>query len=358
MTTLSDAYRNAPLLPHHIIPLDFDSVKHVPESHSWENSDSGLLIRIQPQPPESLPIIDLADPSALNLVGQACQTWGMFQVTNHGISSALLRDVEYETGRFFSLPAKEKTKALRSPGGASGYGVARITPFFNKFMWHEGFTIVESPVDHAREVWPHAYQRFCEVMEEYQKKMKELAERLLVLILKYLGLPGEPHDLHWLPHPTSDDPFRPASCTALQLNYYPSCPNPAQAMGLAPHTDSFLLTILHQVNGTHGGLEVLKDGAGWVRVVPTEGALLVNVGDMLRIMSNDLFPSVLHRVVVDKTRHRMSLAYFYGPPMDHRLSPILAGGAPVRFRPVTVREYIEMKAKNLDDALSRVRVRS
>lgn len=158
MATLSEAYRNTPLLPHHIIPLDFESVKQVPESHSWQNSDNSLSIRIQP--PESLPIIDLGDPSAPNLVGQACEAWGIFQVTNHGISPTLLRDVEYETRRFFSLPAKEKTKALRSPGGASGYGVARITPFFNKFMWHEGFTVLGSPVDHAREVWPHGYQRF------------------------------------------------------------------------------------------------------------------------------------------------------------------------------------------------------
>ncbi|KAK4747054.1 hypothetical protein SAY87_026091 [Trapa incisa] len=355
MSSLSDAYRNAPLLSHHIIPLDFESVKHVPESHSWQNFDSSLSTR--DQPPESLPIIDLADPNALNLVGQVCEAWGMFQVTNHGISSVLLTDVEYETKRFFSLPSKEKMKALRSPGGASGYGVARITPFFNKFMWHEGFTIVESPVHHAREVWPHGYQRFCEVMEEYQKKMKELTERLLVLILKFLGLPGVLLDFEWLRHPTSHDPCRPDSCTALQLNYYPSCPDPTRAMGLAPHTDSFLLTVIHQVRGTHGGLEILKDGVGWVRIVPMEGALVVNVGDMLHIMSNGMFPSVLHRVVVDKTSHRMSLAYFYGPPVDHRLSPFTASGAPVRFRPVTVGKYIEMKAKSLEDALSQVRVR-
>ncbi|XP_031407499.1 gibberellin 3-beta-dioxygenase 1-like isoform X2 [Punica granatum] len=289
------------------------------------------------------------------MVGPACEAWGMFQVINHGISTTLIRDVESEARRFFSLPAKEKMKALRSPGGAAGYGVARITPFFNKFMWHEGFTIVGSPMDHAREVWPHGYRRFCEVMEEYQKKTKDLSERLLILILKSLGIPEE--HIEW-PRSAAYQ-GGPAPCTALQLNSYPSCPDPARAMGLAQHTDSFLLTVLHQVSGING-LQVLKEGAGWVRVVPLEGALVVNVGDMLHIMSNGLFPSVLHRAVVDKTSHRMSMAYFYGPPADYRVAPIPRGcpsQAPLQFRPVTVREYIEMKAKNLDGALSGIRVR-
>lgn len=186
-----------------------------------------------------------------------------------------------------------------------------------------------------------------EVMEEYQKKMKELSERLLLLILKSLGV-------NW-PQSTADSPGGLGSCTALQLNYYPSCPDPARAMGLAAHTDSFLLTVLHQVTSTPG-LQVLKEGVGWVRVEPRPGALVVNVGDMLHIMSNALFPSVLHRVAVDKTSHRMSIAYFYGPPVDYRVSPI-PRGAPLQFRPVTVGEYIEMKAKNLEGALSRIRVR-
>lgn len=163
MATLSEAYRRLPLHLRHIIPIDFQSVKHVPDSHSWPSSDDSLLTRVQlPENGEkaSLPVIDLGDPSAVNLLGQACEEWGMFQVTNHGIPSSLLWDVESETRRFFSLPAKEKMKALRSPGGAAGYGVARITPFFDKFMWHEGFTILGSPVEHTREVWPHGSQRF------------------------------------------------------------------------------------------------------------------------------------------------------------------------------------------------------
>ncbi|PKI64091.1 gibberellin 3-beta-dioxygenase 1-like [Punica granatum] len=353
MANLSEAYESAPVQTHHIIPLDFQSVNHVPESHSWSNSDDSLPVQSQPLvncEQISLPIIDLGDLDASKMMGQACESWGMFQVINHGIPLTLFRDVESEARAFFSLAAEEKMKALRSPSGVTGYGVARIAPFFNKVMWHEGFTIVGSPVDHVREIWPERYHRFCEVMEAYQKAMKELSERLLDLILKSLGTPEE--HIEWLPSVACQG--RLAPCTALQLNSYPPCPGPTQVIGLAPHTDSYLITILHQV-GNINGLQVLMEGTGWVLIVPLEGAVVVYVGDMLHIMSNGLFPSMLHRAVVDNTRHRLSFAYFYGPPADSSISPI-PRGCPSQFRSMTVREYIEMKAKDFKGALSKIRV--
>ncbi|KAK4755897.1 hypothetical protein SAY87_009654 [Trapa incisa] len=191
-----------------------------------------------------------------------------------------------------------------------------------------------------------------EVMEVYQKRMKELAERLLVVILKSVGIREECMGWSRFPAASHDGP---APCTALQLNSYPPCPDPARAVGLAAHTDSFLLTVLRQASSIHG-LQVLKEGTGWVRVVPVDGALVVNVGDMLHIMSNGRFRNVRHRVVVNQTGHRMSIAYFYGPPIDYQISPVVQDGSscPGRFRPVTVQEYIEMKAKNLEGAISRI----
>lgn len=159
MSTLSEAYRDHPQHLHHIIPLEFDSAQAVPESHVWPQSDE-LAFKVQPNEQLSIPIIDFMDPNAAKLVGHACETWGTFQLTNHGLPISILKDVESEAHRFFSLPAQQKMKALRSPGGASGYGIARMSPFFNKLMWHEGFTIVDSSADHAKELWPHDYQNF------------------------------------------------------------------------------------------------------------------------------------------------------------------------------------------------------
>ncbi|KAF5206212.1 Gibberellin 3-beta-dioxygenase [Thalictrum thalictroides] len=329
--------------------IDFESVPEVPDSHAWPpvvDYPSEDLYDV-----ESVPIIDLMDPNATKLVGNACETWGMFQVTNHGIPTNLLEDVETEARRLFQLPAQQKLKAARPSNGISGYGRARINSFFPKLMWSEGFTIVGSPVEHARQLWPHEYNKFCDVIEEYEKEMKNLSSRLMWIMLGSLGITKE--DLSWAGLKSRPE----GACAALQLNSYPPCPEPNRAMGLAAHTDSTLLTVLYQNSTT--GLQVLRDGVQWVTVPPRTGTLVVNVGDLLHILSNSRFLSVLHRAVVHHTRHRLSLAYHYGPPPDIQISPLsklLDPKHPPLYHPVTWSEYLERKAKHFNKALSTVRL--
>lgn len=243
-------------------------------------------------------------------------------------------------------------------------------------------------------------------METYQKQMKTLAENLLPTILKSLNIDNQEQQvlLNWLSTNSSSSSTSKSKentitsttpCTALQLNSYPSCPDPNRAMGLAPHTDTFLLTILHQTQ-TDAGLQIRKELGGgggggenaavWVPVRPVAGALVVNVGDLLHIMSNGRFPSVVHRAVVNQTRQRLSFAYFYGPPTDFTVSPLSSDQNNMMiinksdrhhnlmsssistarrqqpldvlplYRSVTVKEYVGIKAKNLDKALSLIRI--
>ncbi|KAJ4832712.1 hypothetical protein Tsubulata_035197 [Turnera subulata] len=181
--------------------------------------------------------------------------------------------------------------------------------------------------------------------------MQKLAGKLMLLMLHSLGITKE--DLSWVGPLTESK----GGCAALQMNHYPACPDPDQAMGLAAHTDSTLFTILYQNNTS--GLQVLKEGAGWVTVPPIPGALVVNVGDLLHILSNGLYPSVLHRAMVNRTKERLSLAYLYGPQPSVQISPLpkLVGPSqPPLYRPVTWTEYLGTKAKHFNKALSCVKV--
>ncbi|XP_075507684.1 gibberellin 3-beta-dioxygenase 1-like [Primulina tabacum] len=342
-TTLSEVYGDTPLQLKHIVPLDFDSIHDLPDSHVWtEPVDllSGKRICQSQMDESNVPIVDLAAPNALELVGDACRKWGMFQVMNHGVPSSSVGDAESHVRRLFALPAEQKLKALRSPGGATGYGVARISPFFSKLMWHEGFTIMGSAVEHAKVLWPQDYEEFCNAMEDYQKQMKSLAHKILVLILKSL----EAKDQETLVSAASVH----KSEGALQLNSYPCCPNHNQAVGLAPHTDSLLLTILHQ-NDTEG-LQVFRENSGWITVPPVSEALVVNIGDLLHIVSNGEFRTAYHRVVPNETRHRFTMAFFYGPQGDSVVAPLSSLGSP-RYRSVTVKEYLSIKNKHLEKAI-------
>ncbi|XP_048332223.2 gibberellin 3-beta-dioxygenase 1 [Ziziphus jujuba] len=353
-TTLSEVYEDHPIHLQHIVPIDFSSAQTLPDSHAWSQSDgfSSGSSSVFPDTPAddrlfSIPLIDLMNPNASDLICQACESWGAFQLIGHGIPSKLIEEVDSESRRLFALPSEQKLKTLRSPGGAAGYGIARISPFFPKYMWHEGFTILGSSKDHAKELWPHDYERFCETMDEYQKQMKMISHKLIRMMLKHLNISEE--EVKWIGSTTES--------TALQLNSYPACPDPDRAMGLAPHTDTSLMTLVHQ--SQISGLQIHKEGVGWVRVHPIYGALAINVGDLLHILSNGRFPSAFHRVTVNQTMQRFSVAYFYGPPVDFTVSPLLSkdvsGSGEVEaplYRSVTVKEYVGMKAKYLEKALS------
>jgi len=192
-----------------------------------------------------------------------------------------------------------------------------------------------------------------EIVKEYEAAMKKLAAKLMCLVLASLGISKE--EVKWA-GPRGE--FNGA-CAALHLNSYPSCPDPDRAMGLAAHTDSTLLTILHQNNVS--GLQVLKDGEGWVAVPPVAGGLVINIGDLLHILSNGLYPSVVHRVRVNRSWQRFSVAYLYGPPTNVEISPnekLVGPGRPCLYRSVTWNEYLGTKAKHFNKALSAVKVSS
>lgn len=67
----------------------------------------------------------------------------------------------------------------------------------------------------------------------------------------------------------------------LVINSYPACPQPELVMGLPPHSDHGLLTIIMQ--NDLGGLQVQHDGK-WVPVNPPPGSFVVNVGDQLEVI--------------------------------------------------------------------------
>ncbi|KAK1312849.1 Gibberellin 3-beta-dioxygenase 1 [Acorus calamus] len=328
--------------------FDFFSADSLPDSYTWPPLDDhpSSFHRSDGHHP---PVIDLDSPDAVDLVRRACLDWGAFQVTNHGVPTELLHRVESQTRRLFSLPTHHKNLAARSPDvGVSGFGPAPISRFFDKRFWSEGFTIIGSPFDHALRLWPDGlgHVPFCDAIREYEEAMEGFTGRLMRLAFASLGLDER-----------VAREFR-GGPTVIQLNSYPPCPDPGRAMGLAAHTDSTLLTVLYQ---TATGLQVLRrgGGTGWTTVQPVPGALVVHVGDLLHVISNGRYQSVLHRAVVDRARHRYSVAYLCGPPAHVKVSPSPTLVGPDRapaYRAVVWGEYLGLKAKLFNRALASISV--
>jgi isopenicillin N synthase-like dioxygenase len=63
-------------------------------------------------------------------------------------------------------------------------------------------------------------------------------------------------------------------------HYYPFCPQPNLTVGLNSHADPGALTVVLQDH--IGGLQV-RTQHGWVNVKPLDGALVINIGDLLQV---------------------------------------------------------------------------
>jgi hypothetical protein len=67
----------------------------------------------------------------------------------------------------------------------------------------------------------------------------------------------------------------------LSSHYYPPCPEPARVMGCMEHTDPTIFTVLAQ-DGVQG-FQVRLDDGEWMDAPPVPGALLINIGDVLKV---------------------------------------------------------------------------
>jgi isopenicillin N synthase-like dioxygenase len=99
-----------------------------------------------------------------------------------------------------------------------------------------------------------------------------------------------------------------------------------------------------------GALQVLSRNGEWIDADPIPGALVVNIGDMLNILTNDLYHATLHRVVHRKQSYRVSVPFFYEPNFDAKIAPIPKcldeTGGHAKHAPVIYGEHLLSKVSN------------
>ncbi|XVF79123.1 hypothetical protein PTKIN_Ptkin14bG0194300 [Pterospermum kingtungense] len=268
--------------------------------------------------------------SELTKLDFACREWGFFQLVNHGVSCALIEKLKREVEDLFNLPMEEKKKLWQQPGDIEGFGQAFVMSEEQKLDWGDLFFMSTLPPQLRK---PHLFSNlplpFRETLDIYSLELKNLAMTMLSMIAKALNMKAE-----------EMEEFFGEGKQSMRMNYYPPCPQPDQAIGLTPHSDSTGVTILLQVNEVDG-LQVKKDGM-WVPIKPLPNAFIVNIGDILEIITNGEYRSIEHRAMVNLERERLSIATFYGPSYDGEIGPapsLISPQKPPLFRRVQVEEY-------------------
>ncbi|XP_030496523.2 protein DMR6-LIKE OXYGENASE 1 [Cannabis sativa] len=311
-------------------PMSISEKFIVPEEHQAN------LSQVSTQ--ASIPIIDLSitDHNLLvHKITQACEEYGFFQITNHGVPKDLCKKTMTAVADFYSLPSQERSQFTDTtkPVKIIGYLLnSKDQESPNIALWSESLNHPWDPAGDFASLLPQNPPQYRETFAEYAKEVNELMKRLFGLISEGLGLEKD-----YLVNKLGENPW----LTAL-ANFFPPCPNPELTLGMSTHTDLSALTVLMQSEEI-SCLQVLKDDK-WIAVHPLPNAFVINLGDQLEVMSNGRLKSVHHRVVNNKMQQRISVAFFYGPNMETVIGPIeelTNEEHPPLYRTYTCTEFME-----------------
>ncbi len=271
----------------------------------------------------------------------ACRNWGAFQVLGHGVPAGVINTLQHAMREFFAQPPAEKRRIQRTRDNPWGFYDQELTR--NTRDWKEIFDFGPADNGSLAPQWPTALPHFRPAVLAYYAACEVLAFRLLGAVAATLGAAEAALSRH----------FHHRHTSFVRLNYYPVCPRPeapAEAvtpesghLGLNQHTDAGALTILLQ--DRQPGLEVYRDGL-WKLVEPIEGALVINLGDIIQVWSNDRYRAPLHRVLANDGASRYSAPFFFNPSYDSGYRP-LPGTVdvrhPARYREINWGEFRRLR---------------
>lgn len=290
-------------------------------------------------------------------VDLAARSLGFMQLVGHRVPDEATRALVRAIDGFFGLPADVKRRSIAPAGVNRGYtapGSERLSysigldspadlfEAFNVGACADDFPHLElDPVVYAANVWPEEPASFAADVTTWFRAAGDLARTMEEVFALALGLPSG-----WFT--TSTD----HSIDVLRLVNYAvpeGTPVLPDQLGMGAHTDYGMVTILWA--DPVPGLEVLDPAGDWGSVVPLDGALLVNLGDLTARWTNDRWRSTMHRVVppVDdrgRSVRRRSAAFFHDGNADavvSTLEPCRDADSGSAYPDTTVGEHLARK---------------
>lgn len=283
---------------------------------------------------ENVPIIDLAADQATNIatLDSALRQFGFFYVKNHGVDFEIIAKQFQVAADIFALPQDIKdtmgpfdakldvgyqctgSQALDPDGNTQNYGDTKegFNMTNNKLISDPSATTDPDDVfEGSFNFSPPGVPNHAEAVKAYISGVYKLNLALNELLFDAIGDMDGKKRL-----PFCAKPF----LVLKQMRYEGQLSDPRKGrFGAGAHADWGAFTVL--ANDETPGLEIQVRNK-WLPVPPIPGCLIINSGNQIAQLTNDMYRSAVHRVVITMTKPRYSTAVFTYFSLDADVAPL------------------------------------
>lgn len=274
-------------------------------------------------------------------LGTAMQEIGFVILTGHGIDTDLYQTAEEKIAELFeTLTDEQKQPYLAKRQGSvnQGYFPIKKTTIIHPDLvegWvfcRRAFSMDNDTPFEEKDFWP---------LPDYEPFFRQLCQAHEQIILPIMQ--GILRYLDCNPHSFDQKLNQPNF--GFRLNYYPPLRQEDLSSGagrMLGHEDVDLFTLLPAQD--LGGLQVLnRNNMKWIRLHPPKGSIVINTGDYMQRISNDILPSTTHRVSIpvdEKSYNRARISF----PMavylwEDEILEVLPGLGEAKYPPVKSIEF-------------------
>ncbi|KAI9159828.1 hypothetical protein LWI28_002301 [Acer negundo] len=279
-------------------------------------------------------------------ITRAAETLGFFQVVNHEVPIELLKKLKDTAHSFFGQAPEKKAVYRRgaSPSPLVKYGTSFVPEKEKALEWKDYISMTYTNDAEALQNWPKECK---EVALEYLKTSVKIVRKLMEVLLENLGVKPDNEKIDAL-----------IGFKMVNMNFYPTCPDPELTVGVGRHSDLGALTVLLQdgIGGLYVKVEEdianVANKGEWVEIPPIDGALVINVGDTIQMISNGKYRSAEHRAGTTSTKSRVSIPLFTMPMPTVRIEPLpqlVERDGRAQFREVVFKDYMNNFFSNAHD---------
>ncbi len=301
----------------------------------------------------SIPVVDLSKfvhgnegqrAEFVKELGTAFHEVGFVGVAGHGIPAELIDGFFSSSKAFFSLPVSQKRQyeiqGLAGQRGYTSYGkehakqseVADLKEFYQLGQYYDDTsnpTVSEVPI-------------FNTTGHELYKTFEKTGAHLLRAIAIHLHL-----DENYF-----DSKIENGTSILRSIHYPPITEELETAIRAEEHEDINLITLL--VGASAGGLQLLNAENEWIDIMPEDGEIVINVGDMLQRLTNNYLKSTTHRVINPPKElwhvPRLSIPFFLHPRAEMDLTCLdgcISEERPLAYEPITAGGYLDERLREI-----------